>query len=242
MRNYSFLRCKIVIKTPIFLECVLWHNKRLFQLLGKAYMPKTPGCIFIVSAASGTGKTTLVSELLRSDAHIQPSISCTTRAPREGEINGKHYFFISRADFQARISKGEFLEYAQVYDNYYGTSSVWVEETVASGVDVLLEIDVQGAQQVRRLLPQAISIFILPPSMTELARRLNGRGTESNETITKRLSTAQSEIETAPDFDYIIINDDLGQACMDLISIVRAERLRAQRKMDFFENLLLAKH
>lgn len=205
-------------------------------------MPKTSGCIFIVSAASGTGKTTLVSELLRSDAHIQPSISCTTRALREGEINGKHYFFISRADFQARISKGEFLEYAQVYDNYYGTSSVWVEETVASGVDILLEIDVQGAQQVRSLLPQAISIFILPPSMTELARRLNGRGTESNETIAKRLSTAQSEIAMAPDFDYIIINDDLGQACMDLISIVRAERLRTQRKMDFFENLLLAKH
>lgn len=205
-------------------------------------MPKTQGCIFIISAASGTGKTTLVTELLRNDAHIQPSISCTTRPPREGEVNGKHYFFISQADFQARILKGEFLEYAQVYNNYYGTSTFWVEESIASGIDVLLEIDVQGAEQVKHLLPQAISIFILPPSLTELARRLNGRGTESSGTIATRLSTAKSEIITAPNFDYIIINDDVGQACMDLINIVRAERLRTSKQMDFFKHLLLAKH
>lgn len=196
------------------------------------------GNILIVTAPSGTGKTTLVAALLSAEHTVQLSISNTTRLPREGEIDGRHYHFVDRNDFEQRIVNGEFLEYAEVYGNYYGTSIVWLREQLRSGNDILLEIDWQGAEQVRKVFPQAVSIFILPPSIDELERRLRGRGTDSDEVIAHRLAMVQDEISHAGNFDYLIVNDDLGRATLDLISVVRAERLRPARQTDILSILL----
>lgn len=196
------------------------------------------GNILIVTAPSGTGKTTLVAALLSAEHTVQLSISHTTRLPREGEINGRHYHFVDRNDFEQRIANSEFLEYAEVYGNYYGTSIVWLREQLRSGNDILLEIDWQGAEQVRKVFPQAVSIFILPPSIDELERRLRGRGTDSDEVIARRLAMVQDEINHAGKFDYLIVNDDLGRATLDLVSVVRAERLRPARQTDILNRLL----
>ena len=195
------------------------------------------GNILIVTAPSGTGKTTLVAALLSAEHTVRLSISHTTRPPREGEVDGRHYHFVDRADFEQRIANGEFLEYAEVYGNYYGTSIVWLREQLSSGNDILLEIDWQGAEQVRKVFPQAVSIFILPPSIAELERRLRGRGTDSDEVIAGRLAMVRDEINHTGDFDYLIVNDDLGRATLDLISVVRAERLRPARQNDILDTL-----
>ncbi|MDP5239098.1 guanylate kinase [Uliginosibacterium sp. 31-16] len=184
------------------------------------------GSLFIVAAPSGAGKTTLVRALLSRDAAVRLSVSFTTRAPRDGEVNGVAYNFTSVPDFLARRDRGEFLEWAEVHGNYYATSRNWLEEQLAAGHDVLLEIDCQGAAQVRQIFPQAVSIFILPPSFEVLESRLRGRGTDSEEVITRRLVGARDEMQQVDQFDYVIINNDLQVALDELSTVVRAARLR----------------
>lgn len=184
------------------------------------------GSLFIVSAPSGAGKTTLVRGLLEHDKAVHLSVSFTTRAPRTGETNGVHYHFTSVEDFLARKEQGEFVESALVHGNYYATSRLWLEEQLQGGRDVLLEIDWQGAAQVRKVFPQAISVFILPPSQAELEKRLRGRGTDSAETIARRLDAACTEMRQVDQFDYVIINNELQVAIEELCTLVRAARLR----------------
>lgn len=183
------------------------------------------GNLYIVSAPSGAGKSTLVNALLEKDAGIRLSISYTTRAPRAGEVDGVHYHFVNREDFQERLGRGEFLESAEVYGNYYGTSQPWIEEQRAAGQDILLEIDWQGAAQVRRLVQDALSIFILPPSIEELRRRLTGRGTDSEEVITRRMAAAREDISHCLEYDYLVVNDRFETALEDLQAIARCHRL-----------------
>ena len=194
---------------------------------------KTPftGTLFIFSAPSGAGKTSLVKALLECTSHIGVSVSHTTRAPRPGEENGKDYNFVSVDTFQQLITDNAFLEHAQVFDNFYGTSQQWVESELAAGRDVILEIDWQGAEQVRRLMPDAVSVFILPPSIEELANRLSGRGQDSQEIIDRRMRDAQSEMSHYGEFDYLIVNNDFDNALQELRAVVvaRRHRLEAQQ-------------
>lgn len=184
------------------------------------------GCLFIVAAPSGAGKTTLVRALLSRDAAVRLSVSYTTRAAREGEVDGVHYNFTSSEDFLARRDRGEFLEWAAVHGNYYASSRTWLEAQLAAGHDVLLEIDCQGAAQVRKIFPDAVSIFILPPSFDVLGKRLRGRGTDSEEVIAQRLIAAGDEMRQVDHFDYVIINNDLQVALDELSCVVRSARLR----------------
>ena len=184
------------------------------------------GTLFIVTAPSGAGKTTLVRGLLARDPEIRLSVSYTTRAPRPGELNGREYHFVDVATFRALRDRGEFLEWAEVHGNYYGTSRVWLREQIDAGRDILLEIDWQGAQQVRKAFPDAVGVFILPPSFDALESRLRGRGTDSEEIIIRRLLGARDEMRHVGEFDYVIINNDLQVAEEDLIAVVRAARLR----------------
>ena len=203
--------------------------------------PAMPGTLFIVTAPSGAGKTTLVSGLLARDPLVSLSVSYATRAPRAGEVNGQHYHFVDVPTFRALRDKGEFLEWAEVHNNYYATSKTWLESQIASGKDILLEIDWQGAQQVRKVFPKAVGVFILPPSVEELERRLRGRGTDSEEVIARRVLGARGEMRHVAEFDYVIINEDLSAALDDLVSVVRASRLRyanqEARKPEFFHYL-----
>ena len=185
-----------------------------------------PGTLFIVTAPSGAGKTTLVSGLLERDPLVRLSVSYTTRAPRTGEVDGQHYHFIDVQGFRALRDKGEFLEWAEVHSNYYGTSKRWLEEQIRAGRDILLEIDWQGAQQVRKVFPKAVGVFILPPSVEELERRLRGRGTDSEDVISRRVLGARGEMRHVAEFDYVIINENLPAAIEDLVAVVRASRLR----------------
>ena len=187
------------------------------------------GNLFVVVAPSGAGKTTLVDALLKREPNIKLSMSYTTRAPRPGERDGVDYHFVTRERFEAMIGAGEFLEHAQVHGNYYGTSKRWIDQELAGDHDVLLEIDWQGAAQVRRIFGAITGIFILPPSLAELRRRLEGRGKDSPETIAKRLANASEEISHVLEFEYIIVNDSFDSALEDLLAIVRATRVsRAQ--------------
>ena len=199
------------------------------------------GNLFIVAAPSGAGKTTLVRLLLESDPRIKVSISHTTRSPRPGEENGREYHFIDVPAFLDMVNRGEFLEWAEVHGNYYGTSKSWIEAEMSSGRDVLLEIDWQGAQQVRKVFTQAIGIFVLPPAMDVLNARLAGRGTDSAQVIARRIAAARDEMRHVDEFDYVIINDDLQQASCDLRSVVTACRLRytnqRQRHASLFASL-----
>jgi len=188
------------------------------------------GSLFIVAAPSGAGKTTLVRKLLEHDPAVQLSISYTTRPPRAGEQDGREYNFVDAATFRAMRERGDFLEWAEVHGNFYGTSRVWLEEQMRAGRDVLLEIDWQGAQQVRKLFPEAVGIFIMPPSLVELERRLRGRGTDSEEVIARRLTAAADEMRHVDEFDFAIINKDLDEALKDLSAAVRAARLRCARQ------------
>ncbi len=184
------------------------------------------GSLFIVAAPSGAGKTTLVRGLLERDPAVNLSVSFTTRKAREGEVDGVAYHFTSVPDFMARRDRGEFLEWAEVHGNYYATSRHWLEAQLAAGRDVLLEIDCQGAAQVRSIFPEAVGIFILPPSFEALEQRLRGRGTDSAEVIAQRLAAAEDEMRQVDHFDYVIINNDLQIALDELCCVARAARLR----------------
>ncbi len=185
-----------------------------------------PGTLIIVTAPSGAGKTTLVRGLLERDPLVQLSVSYTTREPRPGEKNGREYHFVDVYTFRSLRDRGEFLEWAEVHGNYYATSKVWLKEQIAAGRDTLLEIDWQGAQQVRKLFPEAVSVFILPPSLDELESRLRKRGTDSDDVIDRRLLAARGEMRHVGEFDYVILNDELPAALEDLVGVARAARLR----------------
>lgn len=184
-----------------------------------------PGTLYIVSAPSGAGKTSLVKALLELSSHIRVSVSHTTRAMRPGEVDGVNYHFATREAFIARRDQGGFLEHAEVFGNLYGTSREWVESTLQSGFDLILEIDWQGARQVREQMPEARSIFILPPTQEALRHRLNNRGQDSEETIEARMREAVSEMSHHPEYDYLVINDDFAAALEDLQAIFRSNRL-----------------
>ena len=182
------------------------------------------GTLFIVAAPSGAGKSTLVNALLAREPGIALSISHTTRAPRPGDVHGVQYHFVDRGRFEAMVARGDFLEHADVFGNYYGTSRAAVEPILESGRDVLLEIDWQGAGQVRRAMPGCVSIFILPPSRAELERRLRARATDSEATIEKRPAASREEIAHAREFDCIVVNDSFGDAVAALQAVVHAAR------------------
>ncbi|SFE67090.1 guanylate kinase [Nitrosomonas sp. Nm166] len=194
-------------------------------------MTNTAGCLFVISAPSGTGKTSLVRALLQSDLNLNLSISHTTRPPRSEEVNGRDYHFVSKDTFQQMLVSGEFLESAEVYGNLYGTSQRWVNEVIASGQDILLEIDCQGARQIQRIFPQSVGIFILPPSVNSLAIRLKTRAQDNPEIIQKRLAAAREEVSHIAEFDYIVINNELDEALRDLICIIKAERLKKEHQV-----------
>ena len=191
-----------------------------------------PGNLYVVSAPSGTGKSSLVNALLEVDSHLQVSVSHTTRAPRGQEQHGREYWFTSKEDFQAMIERGEFFEHAHVHGNHYGTSRKAIEDRIQSGEDIVLEIDWQGALQIKRIFPNAILIFIMPPSYEELLQRLNRRGEDSPEVIETRMANARIEVAQAQHFDFVVINALFESALFDLKSIVHAQRLKysAQRR------------
>ncbi|RTE64296.1 guanylate kinase [Amphritea opalescens] len=184
------------------------------------------GTLYVISAPSGAGKTSLVKALLAQDKQVRVSVSHTTRAMRPGETDGQDYNFISMATFDAMIDKGQFLEYADVFTNKYGTSRLWVEKQLEQGMDVILEIDWQGAQQIRQQMPACTSIFILPPSNTELRKRLTGRGTDSEEVINHRMSEAMSEMSHYGEYQYLLINDDFDATLQELQAVFAAQRLK----------------
>jgi guanylate kinase len=196
------------------------------------------GNVFIICAPSGAGKTSLVAKLLLRDRNTQLSVSHTTRAPRLGEQGGRDYHFVSRPIFEAMIERGEFLESADVHGNLYGTSQSWIDRQRGLDVDIVLEIDWQGAQQVRRLIPEAIGIFILPPSQDTLRRRLIDRRQDSDAVIERRLQAARGEIAHLAEFDYVIINNNFDDAVEDLVSIVRAARLRIAAQVSRHSDLI----
>ena len=196
------------------------------------------GNVFVISAASGTGKTTLVSRLVQRHPNVRVSVSHTTRPPRAGEVNGQHYHFVSEEEFVRLAGEGAFLEHAQVFGNYYGTSYESVQSMCEQGYDVILEIDVQGAQQVRKALPEALSIFILPPSLAVLEQRLRQRQTDSEEVIARRLSEAVDEIQQALTFDYVVSNRSLQQAEEELWCIFQAARLLKRNHVASIEKVL----
>jgi len=190
------------------------------------------GNLFIISAPSGAGKSTLTAKLLEQDKDIWLSVSYTTRAPRPGEVDGRDYHFVEKTAFMRMLECGEFLESAEVHGNNYGTSEAWIRGQRAAGRDILLEIDWQGAQQVRRMFSDTIGIFILPPSIAELERRMRARGKDSEEVVRRRLGVAADEMSHAAEFEYVIINKDFEEASRDLIAVVRASRLVFSRQLE----------
>lgn len=201
-------------------------------------MAQTRGNLFILSAPSGAGKSSLINALLKKHADMKVSVSHTTRAPRPGEENGVHYHFASTDEFKALIAKDDFFEWAQVFDNYYGTSKQAIESQLDAGIDVFLDIDWQGAQQVREIMPSVKTIFILPPSKEELEQRLNNRGQDSAEVIASRMAKAQSETSHYNEYDYVIVNDDFETALGDIEMIVMAQRLTLKAQEEHHQVLL----
>ncbi len=197
------------------------------------------GLLFVVTAASGTGKTSLVHALIQRVNHLQLSISHTTRAKRSGEQDGVHYHFTDTEHFLQAAAQGDFIEYAEVFGNYYGTNQYHVAEQLAAGEDVLLEIDWQGALQVRKLFPQAILIFILPPSVTALRERLQSRNQDSADVIEQRLKGSLTEMSNYINFDYLVINDIFEDALADLQAIIQAARLKIDQQSQRQETLLI---
>lgn len=198
------------------------------------------GLLLVVSAPSAGGKGTILKELFQRDKNLRMSVSATTRQPREGEEHGKHYYFISRGEFQDLIDRGSMLEYAEYVGNLYGTPKGPVDQWLEEGYDVVLEIEVQGGAQIKKIVPDCVSIFITPPSLEVLEKRLRGRGTEEEDTIIKRLDTARRELAQAENYDYVVVNDRLEDAVDDMQAIIRGEKLRYMRRPGFIEGLLAA--
>ena len=198
------------------------------------------GCLYILSAPSGAGKTSLVAALLERIEDLEVSVSHTTRNPRPGEKDGVNYHFVSQEEFQTLVDQGAFFESAEVFGNFYGTAQKSVEERLAAGKDVILEIDWQGAQQVRKQMPQALSVFILPPSQAALKQRLTQRGQDAAEVIAGRMQQARSEMSHYPEYDYLVVNDDFEQAVKELEAIFISNRLSLARQQQAHKNLLLS--
>lgn len=193
-------------------------------------MSEPAGNVYLITAPSGAGKSSLVNALLENDAGLQLSVSCTTRSPRTGEVEGQDYYFVSQEQFEQMRDANELLEWAKVHDNYYGTPRRPISQSLQLGRDVVLEIDWQGARQIRQLLPGVIGIFILPPSLDALAARLRGRGKDSEDVIARRLASAESEIAHATEFEYVIINQEFSVALQQIEHIVSCSRLRYARQ------------
>ena len=196
------------------------------------------GNLFIISAPSGAGKTSLVQALLNINPQIDMSVSYTTRDPRHGERDGKEYHFASRETFLAMAERGEFLESAEVYGNLYGTSQTWISHEITRGRDILLDIDWQGAAQIRRMFPECISVFILPPSKQALEERLKKRGKDNDAVIAKRMAAVRQEVAHIAEFDYVIINDNLNEALRELNAVVLSAKLRRERQLARHQDLI----
>ena len=196
------------------------------------------GSLFVIVAPSGAGKTSLVEALLREEPNIRLSVSYTTRTPRPGEAHGRDYHFVNRAEFEAMLAKGEFLEHAEVYGNLYGTSRSWINAARAAGEDVLLEIDWQGAAQVRGIYPDMVSIFIMPPSIEALEQRLTARGKDAADVIARRIAGARMEMRHISEADFVIVNDDFASALSDLRVVVQASRLSRARQLERYAGII----
>lgn len=196
------------------------------------------GLVIVVLSPSGGGKGTILKEVFASSKNMKLSVSATTRKPRPGEKHGEHYFFVTHEEFEKMIADGEMLEYAEYCGNYYGTPKSPVEKWTNDGQDVILEIEIQGGQQVKKLLPDCISVFIVPPSMSVLEKRLRNRGTETDDVIKGRLEVARKEVAHAKDYDYVVVNDKLEDAVSDIKSIIRAEKLKYYRNEGIIERVL----
>ena len=195
------------------------------------------GLKIVLSGPSGSGKGTIVRELIKDEQFLL-SISATTRGPRQGEIEGVHYFFKTREEFEGMIQKNELLEYAQFCGNYYGTPKAFIESSVKNGKDVILEIEVEGAMQIKKIYPEAIFIFVVPPSLTELENRLVGRATEQRDVIEQRLARAKEELSLYDQYDYVVVNDRLVEALDEIKCIVRSEKLRSNHYKEKIENVI----
>lgn len=199
---------------------------------------KKRGELIVLSGPSGVGKSTVISELLSSRRDIHFSVSFTTRQPRVGEEHGVNYNFVAREEFERMIRDNEFLEYAQYVDNYYGTSLKIIEEKLQAGVDVLLDIEVQGAAKVREKCPEAVCIFIIPPSLEELSRRLRKRNTDSEDVIAQRLAKAREECRECTKYDYLVVNDNVMSAAQEILAILEAESCRVNKRIQLAESII----
>ena len=196
------------------------------------------GNVFVLSAPSGTGKSTLAKQLVKQVGDLDFSVSFTTRKPRPGEVHGRDYFFVDDACFDAMVAEDGFVEWVQVYDRRYGTGKAWIQERLRSGVDILLDIETQGAGRVQEAIPDAVMVFLLPPSAGELAARLRGRGDESAEQVRIRLEYAHHELSRYPQYDYLVVNDKVDQAYQKLESIIIATRCRRERMTALAQRIL----
>lgn len=193
-------------------------------------MMMSRGLLIVISGPSGVGKNTVIANLFKRQPGLKYSVSATTRAPRPNEVDGQHYFFLTETEFRKKIGNGEFLEWAKVYEHYYGTPKQYVQQLLESGQDLVLDIEVQGALQVKRSLPEAVLIFLAPPSLTELKRRLIGRNTEPEAELNKRLQYIETEFDSVPHYDYLIINQEIDLTCERIECIIQAEKHRVSRQ------------
>ncbi|MEO5343300.1 MAG: guanylate kinase [Gammaproteobacteria bacterium SHHR-1] len=196
------------------------------------------GSLIVISAPSGAGKSSLVKALIESTANVQVAVSHTTRPPRPGEQDGVHYHFVAKERFQQMVREGAFIEHAQVFDNFYGTAKSSLEDPLQQGIDLILEIDWQGAQQIRTLYPDCISLFIAPPGLEELRKRLRARGQDNEEVIERRMRDAQAEMAHVHEFDYLVINEDFNEALTEIRSLLTTLRLRRQRQVQRHADLM----